>query len=814
MTTPNPTPRSSPDHPGALRGVLRLLTAPFNSVWFGVSLMVFLFVFMSIGSAGYLIRQMRWAEMTEYEWFHWWPFNLAVLLLCLNITVVTIRRIRFNVVNLGVWMIHAGVIILCIGSVIYFGRKVEGDTPVFRRAITIESPLHPDTPVTLIGVPGARRAVGEGDRRVVYEVVETNPSWPIHSGEDEGKRTYSVSISVTTPTRHFVRQLLDGYPQYTEDILPGSGRAVRTLGTRLVDEDLRMSMDTHAQEWFHLMDTWALFVREVGETEWTQRPIRGMPRYNDYISSRDQVWPTFDDPPLRPDPIDIRVPPSEPDDPLAGAGLRVTGYLRYAFPETRLTPGGDMLNPLLTMRVDAQSGTGRAYELAAFDPARNSAEEGELRFTWVDSADEIDELLFPGERRLRVRVPSLNIDIDEPVEDPARLMEEPPFVELANGAFAYRVREVVDGLPMGDGTPVSIAVVDFRIDGREITRWVADLPSVTRDFVRTDDDDPMGGHELEEPDAAVDASYTPGRPTPRLRMVAGPPGEVGLLALIGEDDGTASVARVRIGERTPIDENLSFLVTSYSPTARPETRPRIVPPSQRDSDARTNYAMVKVELDTGGRTESRWLVYNHYAFPDETYAYGGRFRYAPERIRLSDGREFELLFSRERRRLPEPIILEDFNLITHVGGFTGSVSSIRDWESELRFLSDKGPSELKYIRTNAPAQHAGLRYFQAMWDPPDPPRFEGDVGTAGLNFTGVGVGNREGVITQLAGCTIAVIGMLYAFYAKPVIKRRRRERVLREMEAKGIAPRRDHTDDDDTAPTPHERDAIGAAAGA
>ncbi|TVQ63655.1 MAG: hypothetical protein EA379_03410, partial [Phycisphaerales bacterium] len=452
-TTPNPR-SSSGAAPRGVRKPLPLLLRPFDSVWFGVSLMVFLFVFMSIGSAGYLIRQMRLFEMTEYEWFHWWPFNLAVLLLCINLTVVTVRRIRFNVLNLGVWMIHAGIIVLCIGSVIYFGRKVEGDAPVFRRVVTIESPMHEGRPVELLAVPGARRVVGEGSKRVVYEVVETNPSWPILSGEDEGKLTYSVSIGVTTPTRNFVRQLLDGYPQYTEDILPGSGRAVRTLGTRLVDEDLRMSMDVHAQEWFHIMDTWALYVREVGETEWAQRPIRRMPRYNDYIASRDQVWPTFDNPPLRPDPIDIAVPAAEAGDPLADANVRVTGYLRYAHPQTRLSPGGDMLNPILTMQVDADGGRREAFELVAFDPQKNSAAEGELRFTWVDSAAEIEPLLTPSERRLRIRVPSLGIDIDEVIADPAMGPEEPGFIELADGAFAYSVREIVDGLPMGDGTPV------------------------------------------------------------------------------------------------------------------------------------------------------------------------------------------------------------------------------------------------------------------------------------------------------------------------------------------------------------------------
>lgn len=776
----SPARRPSPRAPRTPFGVLLDV---FSSVWTGVALMAFLFVFMSIGSAGYLIRQMRWAEMTEYEWFHWWPFNLAIGLFCLTLILATVRRIRLNVVNLGVWMIHTGIIVLAVGSVIYFARKVEGDTPVFRRQVVIHSAKH--EPLSLVAVPGARLTVGDGPDRVMYEVVEINPSWPLLTGEHAGERVYSVSVSVTTPERRFVRQLLDGFPQYTEDILPGAGRAVRTLGTRLVDDGLEMSLDYHTQEWFHLMDTWALFVRSAGEEEWTQRPIRRLPRYNDYVATREDVWPTFDNPPVRPHPIDVRVAAAEPNDPLADAQVRITGYLRYAVPETRLVPGGDALNPMLNMHIETDDGFGRAYELIAFDPAKSRAEQGELVFTWVDSQADVAPLLRAQERRLRVSAPALGVEIDEPIADPAALPDEPAFVEVEGTGFAYRVREVVDGLPMNDGAFVSIAVVDFRVGDEEFTRWVADEPSVTRDFIRPLDDDPMGeGHALRAPDERIDARYAPGRPTPRLRIVAGPP-PVGLLALIGEADGDATPVPVRINERTSIGDGLSFTVSTYSPTARQQTKPRIVPPAQRDGNARTNYAMVKIEVTHGGRTESQWAIYNHYAFPDSSFVYGGRFRFAPVVFRLADGREVEMLFSRKRKRLPEPMVLEDFHLVTHVGGFTGSVTSIRDWESTLRFVrpGEDGLSGPMYIRTNAPGQHAGLRYFQSMWDPPDPPRFEGDIGTAGLNFTGVGVGNREGVVTQLAGCVIAVVGMLYAFYVKPIIKRRRRERVLSELDA-------------------------------
>jgi hypothetical protein len=81
------------------------------------------------------------------------------------------------------------------------------------------------------------------------------------------------------------------------------------------------------------------------------------------------------------------------------------------------------------------------------------------------------------------------------------------------------------------------------------------------------------------------------------------------------------------------------------------------------------------------------------------------------------------------------------------------------------------------VSVNNPVEHDGLWYFQAQWDPPDSRPREGEVMSAGLNYTVLGVGNREGVYTQLLGCCIAVAGMIYAFYVKPMIKRRRQAEV-------------------------------------
>jgi hypothetical protein len=104
----------------------------------------------------------------------------------------------------------------------------------------------------------------------------------------------------------------------------------------------------------------------------------------------------------------------------------------------------------------------------------------------------------------------------------------------------------------------------------------------------------------------------------------------------------------------------------------------------------------------------------------------------------------------------------------------------------VRFAADDGWSAPVDVSVNDPRENAGFWYFQSQWDPPTAPAGPGDSGSAGLNYTVLGVGNREGVNVQLAGCIIAVIGMIYAFYVKPAIKRRRMTAVLAEVAARSL----------------------------
>jgi hypothetical protein len=63
-------------------------------------------------------------------------------------------------------------------------------------------------------------------------------------------------------------------------------------------------------------------------------------------------------------------------------------------------------------------------------------------------------------------------------------------------------------------------------------------------------------------------------------------------------------------------------------------------------------------------------------------------------------------------------------------------------------------------------------FFQAQWDPD------------GQRWTILGVGNRPGVNVMICGCVMIVSGVLYAFYAKPIIIRRMKRNALQKAAEK------------------------------
>jgi hypothetical protein len=744
------------------KGPFRVLLNVLSSVWLGIGLVALIFVYCTIGSAIPQIRKHPFFEMTEFEWFHWWPFNAMMILFCINMLVVTIRRIPLRPINAGVWMIHSGIIVLTLGSFYYFSTKIEGDTPVFRRQVLIEHPSL-SSPASLIVSPGNQTSVTIGPDLWRFSIQNTNTEWPILSDEHAGKKAYAVNVAVTPPQgESFVRQLLGGYPQYTEDILPGKGRAINNIGRKLVNENLNLSLEYKPQTYFHVMQSWALYVRRLGDTEWTERPIRGLPRYNDHVGSRDLV---FHDPhfPIATRALDVTVPPAPGGDALSTASVHITGYLRYARMERRWREGAQ-LNPVLKLSLHSDHAAPTEYELIAFDATRNTAAEGNVQLIWLNDRTKLNDLPGGASATLHLAVPEKDIAMDIPLTQETVVGPEGAFIPIEGTGFSYRIMNVHDHLALpGRSETVSIVMVDVKTpEGERFTRMVADRPEMTRDMR---DGDPHMARSPEEADGRLVLRYSPASAP---IVFAGYPG--GLHFIFNGPEGRRAERSVKAGDAFEIMPGTSLRVDGFWPNAVPDVKPFIVPPPSRVRDAGETFAMIRLEVDTGRGVESRWVQFNQYALPNSQYAYRGRFAYLPEVFRLSDGSVVEVLFSRERHPLPNPVALHEFELDTHIGGYAGTVSTIRNYHSRLRFLANGQWTDPVTIAVNNPTENGGFWYFQSMWDKPP-----NENPAGGMNYTGLGVGNRNGVYVQLAGCCLSVVGMFFAFYVKPMMKRRRAE---------------------------------------
>lgn len=810
-----------------MNSLIRPILDLFSSVRFGVVLLALLFAYMSVGSAGILypvhpnifladawvhaqMRQWRPFEMTEFEWFHWWPFDVLMALLAITLVTTTLRRIPLRVVNLGVWMIHSGIIMLIVGSVIYFGTKVEGEAPIVRRTVTIGIAAK-DGPAselvatgTLLAMPGSKLTVGQGADRYDIEVQSIDPDWELRSGADVGKRAYSVNLMIAAPDRRFMRQVIAGYPEYTEDLIFTQDkaqpvkRAVKETGKPIIDSRLFVALDYCPQTNFYLKNdlekSWALYVRRPGETRWVERPINGLPLYNDYVPDLNEVFLGAAES-AQPRSLRVTIPAESPDDPAPGVVFEATGYIRYGQMRSRLIPGGADAAPNAVASVDVSDTEGRSaqYRLVASDPQKRSADGGVLALRQVSDEEQVAALL--SQPTLVFRVPSRSITLTESVKDAALADKDAPWRPIGpvDSGYSYRVVSVQDDLPIG-GRELSVAILELRTPTGEFRRWTFSDPTMSRDL--QPGEDPMaamkrGGESFT--DASLEVEYRPGNGLALALLVAGP--EQGRLRLV-DSLGRPEARIVEVLPRTPVElaAGVKLTVTDWMPNAIEESKPFVVPQSQRQRDARELFSMMRLNQVLPTKTALgaaspaaapssvpvEWLTYHPYVF-DRPQDVLRRYWLTPSTITLADGSSLEVLFSRQREPLPAPVALETFQLTTEVGGFSGQSSSIRNYTSVVRFQQSGGEwSVPERLSVNEPVEYDGMSFFQSQWDPPEEAR-QGGMASAGLNYTVLGVGNRHGVWVQLLGCIVACVGMIYAFYVKPVIKQRNERLVLEEI---------------------------------
>jgi hypothetical protein len=163
-----------------------------------------------------------------------------------------------------------------------------------------------------------------------------------------------------------------------------------------------------------------------------------------------------------------------------------------------------------------------------------------------------------------------------------------------------------------------------------------------------------------------------------------------------------------------------------------------------------------------GWNESQWCTFSAYPTIEPQ----------PLLVEAPDGQNYELIYSRYPRELGATLAAQRLA----VKFFPGR-QGVESWRSDFTAQIAGGQPAPLAVYTNQTAVIGPLTLFQS------------GAANDHWSYTILGVGNRRGIWPMTLGCVLITLGSLYAFYVKPVIRRRRIERAPAEAASRGVLTR-------------------------
>ncbi|MGH7130775.1 MAG: hypothetical protein ACREJO_02385 [Phycisphaerales bacterium] len=710
------------------------------------------------------VRRLPGMEMSELEFYAWWPLKWVLLAFVVNMVVATVRRIEFVFVNLGVLTVHTGIVTIALGSVFYSTSKVEGDT------ILLAGEVDPTTGVPQPG--GGAPVQGFFDNiRTVMRLRQT-PS--------------------RDPSGAFEQRALVGLPRYNDYNLAVLGQRTGSTGGASESDDGRM-LDLPVPAPFrpdgqNLIDP-DIHVRVVGYASyadmrptWRKVPVPADPtaatpaRFIELLSS-------------------VPPPGEQPGKPAAaGDEQRVIRVLPF-FPTI---PAGRWRNLSGAMAIETTRNMpeGRWQELTANLPATA------LHALVVEIPGQNVSRLYPVQpgQVLEVGEPKWKLEVKE-------LLPQPPFPIITKGY---------------DGAVSSVAIVRVTPpagSGGAYERYVYSRYSeLNQDLL--DEKQPNGMPKRRGADGAIKLGYidasilqvnideqaTDGKSS--IRAIVRIPGQAPRIITGLADDGVIPVApmvSLRLGERWANAEQIIV------PVSVPDADR-----TERDAIGTHRKAAIAVEVSRvkpgGGAPEWKTVVWAPFT---QYFDFTGESSIP---VRLPDGRVLEVAFGRLYIPFQDrmAVQLKDFEMIPyphstqardyrsdlvvyrlHQGQFEPSthMTSLNEplkispfiWDSQRGWFTNFGGWAMSKLGASQ------YKFSQAGWDSRgwNKSRAEAEAGKLSrpfATFTILGVGNNPGIHIIAAGAVMMGAGIPWAFYVKPWLLRRRAERMKRELAAAGKIP--------------------------
>lgn len=744
LTTPNPVWTRNP------------LVRFFSSLYTGITLLVLILIYACVFSA---LPQVRGAiEVTEMRAFAHWLFFALNILLCVSVIVATLSRIRFSLTNLGVWIVHAGILTLSGGAMWYFGSKIEGD-------IILRSPS-----IELLA-----QGMGPSTRPLAKLLAEPGQRWatnmPAFGGEVSLEVIEAQHGPATSVDRATVRVQLGSAAPVDIQLAPDGRDAVA------VNERLWLRLVTYpAERTFYDHEAAALWYRPVGSDDWKTSSLEGLPffreRFTDagyeivdrngdvVVSKRTTpamklgglVIPTGWFEPWR---LPVRPETDLPFD------VEITGYLPYiAGTRDVAVGGGDKLNPAINLRV-VIPGTNQGIQRALFAlrPVESVVDlQTPFEFRWVESEAERAALLAP-----LAGPDELTIEVTDPPLKKTIAIRTGDTVELEGTPYKLTIQQLMPNWPLispgFEGAASPAALVEVTAPEKHFTRTVIQrFPQFSQDI-----DEQGMRRKVGLYDENIQLRYRSAARGHVLLLADAQSAASGTLRLaVFDEQGQVDVRPIRVGafERitlrgTPVGVAVNDFFERGQGGAMPVVEPLA---TRRPNLAARAASTIRVTL-TGrgplaGWSETHWMNFSQYPHVDPMSLI----------VRPPGGTPYELVYSRMPHDLGAVLIPQKLT----VNFFPGR-RSVESWRSFFLAQPDGQPQpEQATVYTNRTCSVGPWTLFQS------------GAAQDHWSYTILGVGNRNGIWPMVLGCTMITVGCLYAFYVKPVLKRRAIERTRAE----------------------------------
>lgn len=728
-------------------------------------------------------RRLPIMEMSELEFYSWWPLRVVLVLFVINMVVTTVRRIEFSFPYLGVLTVHTGIVVISLGSIYYAALKQEGDMLLMAGDIAADGTTSVGPPETgfydntepalwvtqhpdrgweqrRLGRNGATTGVGRGVPRYNdynLNVLEIKNLPPMAKGDTRDFGPLSLPVP-------------DGPSQAAQQV---------------VDSDVKFRIVGYASH-AELTRQW-MAASDVGNaaTIGPGAAMRTVEAYltialdpNDPDSVRPDVpqksWQLLPDVPAR------RVDVLE----VAGTPLLGLEYTRQRAESDSLRLGGMTEQRWTDLASPLPAGTQHALVV------RHKASGFEKVYSV-----KVGERLSVGDTGFAIEVVNLSADA--------------PFPIITRG---YQ------------GSRSSVAVVRVQPPPKDgaaqpgFERWVYHrFPEINQDLVDTpadgDQTKSMGGASRRAADgeleiAFIDASilqiYLDERADGTLRgLVRMPGGAATLTDAIGNDDTLEVTPGLKLKLAGRMDNAVSVEYPFNTMQSRRETR--AIGNHQRAAVAVEVGASIK---KADGASEpwktTLWVPFSQYARAQSNEG--------QRTVRLPDGRSVNIVFSRVRHEFwpPMAIALERFEMTPYPHSqtprdFSSDLVVMRRWSSRHEDvkrrtslnepLLERTPFQrrddlpglanmLGWLMSKvAPNQY---KFSQAGWDQTGWTETvalveRGELKQPFARYTILGVGNNPGIYIIATGAVMMSVGIPWAFYIKPWIMRRRKKKIQDQL---------------------------------